>query len=1055
MSPSIQNILNQLELKDSESLVLFQKQGWNTLISKETEYKFEVIQPTAFYVFNKQPYILFFDLTENKNPEREREIYKQVWSFDQAPVIFIVKGNEIQAFNAFELDKSGILKGINKDEAIKECSFWNLQSGATLEWFYTKYQKDLTKKRVNQRLFDNIKQTISWLEREKLDSQIAKILVLRLIFVRYLIDRNIRIDNQYIVGNTILEKRKSFSELLKNPLKLKSFFDYLNERFNGVLFKEKNELIDQNQADILSTLFDPASQNTLFEGTEYWFNLYDFGIIPVELISGIYETLLDPITKDATSAVYTPPFLVDYILTQTVDKHLQNNTTECKIFDPAMGSGIFLVQAFRRMVDAEVGLNKKSRITKARLAEIAQNNLFGIDVNEEAIKVACFSIYVALLDYLEPADIDDIDHRFPTLKDTNFFRSNFFIRTIRNNDSEFTKTELNDFSTKLEKIKRNKFDFILGNAPWDRSNEDYHTGWLTENKIYKEKVDGEKEIALSYLIRVGDFMSENTVCALVVTSTIFYNVSETIRYVKAKFFNFNSVLSILDLSPVRRLVFNGEKIVDKIDKKTNEIKKVKEKISSPALVISFKKYNKEFSDKNPILFQSIKRNKFFNKLSKNLIIEKFDQKQILQKHFLENNWMFKVALYGNTLDYLFLKKLEQTNTKLIDLVDGKTIFKGAGIHKGAKEKYKAFPSILNKKIIENAEIELFYSKAKTLKYIKEEDIYIKSGREEGLYVGTQILIKEQTKDETQITISLTDSEYVFRSGVSCISSQNELFIKLLYSILLSDLYTYYIYSTSGSWGTSTRPQIRLDEEYLSFPYKEPSDSQKEILIALVNKLLQPYEDFYASYPDSTYSGEPNPKILNEINEIIYEIYDVRPYERDLIDYVLNVSRYQFQDSKQDLVSKFSNIVGNIRNQKQVLEQYINVFLEDLTQIYFDEYIEIDVYQLDHFIALNFIFDESKTAKPFVNWNTKEKTEKDFFKKMSTLTISNLTSATDLESNLFIQKDIKGFEENSFYIIKPNEYKCWHRAMARYDVSEIKEAIQAAELGRIKSRSLHE
>jgi hypothetical protein len=63
----------------------------------------------------------------------------------------------------------------------------------------------------------------------------------------------------------------------------------------------------------------------------------------------------------------------------------------------------------------------------------------------------------------------------------------------------------------------------------------------------------------------------------------------------------------------------------------------------------------------------------------------------------------------------------------------------------------------------------------------------------------------------------------------------------------------------------------------------------------------------------------------------------------------------------------------------------------------------------------------------------------------------------LANNLSIEKitDIKGFESDSFYIIKPNEYKCWHRAMAWYDVAEFKQAIQEAELKRLNNISAND
>jgi len=104
---------------------------------------------------------------------------------------------------------------------------------------------------------------------------------------------------------------------------------------------------------------------------------------------------------------------------------------------------------------------------------------------------------------------------------------------------------------------------------------------------------------------------------------------------------------------------------------------------------------------------------------------------------------------------------------------------------------------------------------------------------------------------------------------------------------------------------------------------------------------------------------------------------------------------------------------------------------------------VEVYNLDHFIALNFVFSEDKPEKKITEGKGKDE-------KMVLEKITKTASISQISKDLFIQKDIKGFEENSFYIIKPNEYKCWHRAMAWYDVAEIKEAIQTAELDRLKN-----
>lgn len=1013
ISRDLQDLLTNLDLIQNQVVFFFDKENGRTFTfsSKETEKKLNIIQPTAFYLFNNQPYILFFDLADNTSDEREEQIHKQVWSFDQSPLVFIIKYNVVEIFNAFSFDKkTNRLQKINvKQEENKNeiFSFWNLLSGTTWDWLEKNYYKNsIQKKRVNQKLFENIKLVREALTDPKIEGHLKEdevnILILRLIFIRYLIDRNVKLDTKFIEGKTILERKKSFGNLISNPRKLNNFFERLNERFNGVLFKNIKVQLSKYQAQSLALVFngEKPEPGTLFEGTDFYFEIFDFSIIPVEVISGIYESLIDEETKKLHSAVYTPSFLVEYILSNTIDVYFKEqknkHKTECKIFDPSVGSGIFLVQSFRRMVDREISLSKEQKISKVRLREIAQTNLFGIDLNEQALKVACFSIYIAILDYRDPNTILDNFH-FPKLIDENLFGANFF-------DTKHSYNEI---------IKSKSLDFILGNPPWKSNKEDTHTNWLKANN----KVTGRYEIAQSFLLRSKEFMQSNTLSALIVTSTIFYNVSSTTKKFKQEFLRQFCMDSFFDLSPVRRLIF--------------------EEKNSPCSIVFYRLSIGENYLNNIIKHQSVKSN-IFLKYYKTIVIEKFDQKKIKQKHFIENDWMFKVALYGNTLDFILLKKLEQNKTKVIDLIDNKTVFKGAGILEGNSQLYPQFLPIIDKELIENNEVLAFYTKSFNPHKVKPQETYLKSGRIEGLFNGLQILFKEQAKDESDIVISLTHSKYVFKKGIFGISSVNKKEkIKELYALLISNLYTYFIYITSGSWGVSTRPQIRWNDEYLSFPYIQPNEQTQSELLKLVNRFLTFFQEHYKTFN----LGEPRKDnlIFSQINSIVEELYQIKGYEKDLIDYVLEVSRYQFQESKQ------YKIVHKIHDNKDILKKYADVFLKEFKDIYKDEYLQVLVYPLDHFIAMHFLFSEEKPQEEIRIISDDEiSNEKNILD-----VIVKSASISKITKDLYVQKDIKGFEENSFYIIKPNEFKCWHRAMAWYDVAEIKETIEQAEIDYLK------
>jgi hypothetical protein len=1008
-SKSLIEFVTRLGLEANKSVFFRSTNGeykQSPSFSKEVSDKIKIIKPDAFYSFNNHPFILFFDLVDENNKNREDEIHKQVWSFDSPPLIFVIFSTSIEIYNAFHYERSiNRLKKleISSEDKIKKFSFWNLESGQSWKWLqdnvYKKYREGINKKRVNQRLFDNIKDVRNKLESEGFTTSNANILILRLIFIRYLIDRGVSLPKNFIEGDSVIECRKSFSQLISRPKELNEFFNHLNERFNGSLFKIKSINLSISNATYLSQIFDSRVDKvtpSLFDS--FYFDVFDFSIIPVEVISGIYESIIDDKTRDNDSAIYTPPFLVDYILSQTLDKGFKDNvSSEAKILDPSCGSGIFLVQSYRRMVDEEIR-RTKTKLESKRLREIAEKNLFGVDLNEQALLVATFSIYIALLDYKDPKAITNF--KFPDLIGRNLFAANFFDENHSYNDI----------------LKNVDFDYILGNPPWRSKKDDKdHVNYITKHNL----PIGRFEISQTFLLRTRAFMSTKTRSALIVTSTAFYNISGPNKEFKDKFLNQYALEIFFDLSPVRRMIF--------------------EEKNNPAAIVFYRLFTAEVESENNLVEHYSLKSNIFLKYFQLIVIEKFDRKRILQKHFIQHAWMFKVALYGNSLDFAFITKLENIEKRLNDLIDDKTIFLGAGIHKGNKSEHKSFAPIIGKPIIENSEVSNYYTKRLGKAFVSKEESHIKSGKEKGLFEGYQILIKEQAKDESDIVISVAHENYVFKSGLfGLVSKKEQETLKQIYVFLISRLYTYFIFSTSGSWGTSTRPQIR-SVEFLGFPLVNLSEKQKKKALQLYENFIHPFKQWHSK--DNLGKPIVPQKVFDSVNSFVQGVYDLSDTEIDLIDYVLNVSRYQFQESKQHLFTQ------KIQN-PNALRDYADVFLKELSQIYTEEVLYADIYFLDHFVAINFklTVPEDDVIYDQVNFVVDCTDEREVLASISkSLSIWNLTNSNDSNENLFIQKDIKGFEQNSFYIIKPNEYRCWHRAIAWYDLAEIKEVIEKAEV----------
>jgi hypothetical protein len=87
----LDSFLAQLGLKDTDTVFFKNEENrYGIDLHPEIRKKLELIQPDAIYIFNNKPFILFFDLTQKEDSEKEDNIHKQVWSFDNSPIIFMV-----------------------------------------------------------------------------------------------------------------------------------------------------------------------------------------------------------------------------------------------------------------------------------------------------------------------------------------------------------------------------------------------------------------------------------------------------------------------------------------------------------------------------------------------------------------------------------------------------------------------------------------------------------------------------------------------------------------------------------------------------------------------------------------------------------------------------------------------------------------------------------------------------------------------------------------------------------------------------------------------------
>lgn len=921
------------------------------------------LKPCAFYCINQKPFVLFFDKV---NSNEMKELSRKIWN-SQIPVVIINDESTIKIYNGSSLDKDYSLIDFITQHNIDECnefspfSYWNIVD----QGFWGDFEERYSSKKLNETLLENIEYVTNTLREYKIKYPTK--LILRLIFIRFLIDRAVDIG----YGNFTSDVKKSQGELLevvRNKTTLYSLFSHLKDKFNGNLFELKDEVHDANLTqDVLDLLHDFLSGELILSTGQFClFPMYDFNIIPVELISNIYEILLGKDTQSRDKAFYTPSYLVDYILKETVVPHLYKNS-ECKILDPACGSGIFLVECFRHIVE-----NSKSECgyfnDVEKLKHLLLRNIYGIDKNDEAIDVTIFSLYLTILDYIDPKTL--VDFKLPNVKDENLIVGNFF-------DDE-----------KTEKLKQKEFNFIIGNPPWGSVKDDPHVKYCKQNN----KPQFNDEISRSFVYKSEEFCTDKTVCCFVLPSKLLYNSKSPSMKFRQLLLSSTKIEKILELSSVRKLVFKNA--------------------DAPAIIMIFKRDNSSYL-KNKITHVSFKPNIFF-KLFNIIVIEKNDIKMISQSLLYQNDWAWKTVVYGNSWDYEIISNIKNKYPTIEQIIEDKNneLICGVGIQDHTGDGLDS-SHLIGKPILSSDDgINHFSIITNTQEIFNKNKIH--RPRNPELFKPPYCFVKKGVNCENyKMRAAYSEDEYVFKETVFAIkSSLDKRNILLNLTGLINSSFFSYLNLMLGSSIGIEREQ-RFTEEILHFPYLY-SDKIRE-KVALIQDLRMSYEiDDIEKYEKEVYA----------LDNLILKLFDLK--NNPFIDYALNVQIPLVANANKKLYYTPVN--------KDNLIKYSEVFIQYFERIYLtaNKYIKVNIYPevMKKFSVFELIICDNK---PLENITIEENPDNN--KRFLTRLMTNKTN------DLFYQiKDVINFEENSFFIMKTNEYKNWHPAIAQIDLSDVVDEI---------------
>lgn len=389
-------------------------------------------------------------------------------------------------------------------------------------------------------------------------------LIGRALFFRFLKDRNIILDTDL---KEICPKANTFENCFSNPENAASTSAWLDRTFNGDLLplpsngskKYFCKIAEQTNSEVfhhLSAIICGAEPS----GKNYQLHLWkelDFSHIPVGLLSQVYESFSskwDPYSR-STSIHYTPRSIAGYLVNEAFASI--DHSAKATILDPAVGAGIFLVLAFRRLV-AEKWKADGIRPDSIKIKEILYSQLSGFDINESALKLAALSLYLTAIELAaNPRPPEKM--RFPSP-----LRGKVLFYARKKSDPMYGPV-IGSLEYEPDLPHNKKYDLVIGNPPWTKLGQKYSDLATQYTQIVRKvaKKRGLEDIAnnytnpdrnpdLPFIWKAMEWAKPGGTIALTLPSRILFKQSPVGKKARENLFSAIKVTGILNYSCLRQ-----------------------------------------------------------------------------------------------------------------------------------------------------------------------------------------------------------------------------------------------------------------------------------------------------------------------------------------------------------------------------------------------------------------------------------------------------------------------------------------------------------------------
>lgn len=510
---------------------------------------FEELSVSAVFCVQGVPTIAILKIAQY-DAARVVDLHGALWNQGLASLLLVITDDTLRVFSlarkpqkdwSDDFDNRCLLDTLNITAHALEIHnlIYSVESGRLWKERADYFQ---SKERIDQVLLDNLTESHKKLC-ASLSSDAAQALLIQTMFIAYLEDRDI-ITREYIfeaTGKTV----NTFSALLgKRDVKLlKSLFSTLRDDFNGDLFvapcsfeKSKAPTVQEFHLDIIASF--RSGREEMAKG-QYRFWGYNFRYIPIELVSAVYDRFLGEKeeTRKEQGAYYTPMFLADTVVSQFWDVITPEIKDKGHFLDPSCGSGVFLVRSFQRLCEYWREKHQTKKIRWPSLLAILRR-IHGWDLNGGAVRVAVFSLYVALLEEVDPPDLRALIKNkkvLPELWDGTLVQRDFF--------DESEKDTM-------------KFEVIVGNPPWTsrRGPERSSVRWCVKNGLPMP----DREDAWAFVWKTLRHLTPDGLAALLLPAMGFlHNYAETSLEARKQLVEKSRIRRIINFADLRFQLFDG------------------------------------------------------------------------------------------------------------------------------------------------------------------------------------------------------------------------------------------------------------------------------------------------------------------------------------------------------------------------------------------------------------------------------------------------------------------------------------------------------------------